>query len=125
MFCYIAGETAAKNPFLSPIHHNHNNFYHLHLHHYLINKENGNLQRKLSLPHRHLCRLLLAVSANLRVVTYRSHPLQTTYCSSPQMTLPGQWGKPQNQQTSPDQAKAFRKGPQGYNKPVGFVKADA
>ena len=36
-----------------------------------------------------------------------------------------EWGKPQNRQTSPqDQTKAFGKGPQGYNKPVGFVKAD-
>ena len=36
-----------------------------------------------------------------------------------------EWGKPQNRQTSPQaQAKAFGKGPQGYNKPVGFVKAE-
>jgi RNA-binding protein 25 len=36
-----------------------------------------------------------------------------------------EWGKPQNRQTSPQaSSKAFGKGPQGYNKPVGFVKAD-
>jgi hypothetical protein len=68
---YLAGETAAKNPYLNPIHNNHNNCHHHH-HHHLTNKENGSLQRRLSLPHLHLCRLLLAVSANL--VSYRSHP---------------------------------------------------
>ena len=36
-----------------------------------------------------------------------------------------EWGKPQNRQTSPQvPSKAFGKGQQGYNKPVGFVKAD-
>ena len=35
-----------------------------------------------------------------------------------------EWGKPQNRQTSPQETKAFGKGPQGYSKPVGFVKAD-
>lgn len=36
-----------------------------------------------------------------------------------------EWGKPQNRQTSPQvPAKGFGKGPQGYNKPVGFVKAE-
>ena len=68
---YLAGETAAKKPYLNPtnpIHHNHNNCHHHHRH--LTNKENGSLQRRLSLPHPHLCRLVLAVSANL--VSYRS-----------------------------------------------------
>ena len=36
-----------------------------------------------------------------------------------------EWGKPQNRQTSPQiPAKAFGKGPQGYNKPMGFVRAE-
>ena len=36
-----------------------------------------------------------------------------------------EWGKPQNRQTSPQaQSKAVGKGAQGYNKPVGFVKAE-
>lgn len=36
-----------------------------------------------------------------------------------------EWGKPQNRQTSPQApTKAFGKGPQGYSKPVGFVKAE-
>ena len=36
-----------------------------------------------------------------------------------------EWGKPQNRQTSPQAStKAFGRGPQGYNKPVGFVKAE-
>ena len=65
---YPAGEIAAKKPYLNPPHHNRNNCRHPHL----TNKENGSLLRRLSLPHLHLCRLLLAVSANL--VSYRSHP---------------------------------------------------
>jgi RNA-binding protein 25 len=35
-----------------------------------------------------------------------------------------EWGKPQNQpQASPQSGKGMGKGPQGYDKPVGFVKA--
>ena len=72
---YLAGETAAKKLYLNPIrhkhylHHKHNNCHHHHRH--LPSKENGNLQRRLSFTHLHLCRLVLAVSANL--VNYRSH----------------------------------------------------
>ena len=36
-----------------------------------------------------------------------------------------EWGKPQNQiQGSPQPGKAVGKGPQSYDKPVGFVKAE-
>ena len=36
-----------------------------------------------------------------------------------------EWGKAQNRQTSPQVApKGFGRGPQGYNKPVGFVKSE-
>ena len=86
---YVAGETAVKNPLLNPIHHNHNNYYQHHRHHHLTNKENGNLQRRLSLPHLHLCRFLLAASAN--PVTYKSHPPPNDLLFITANHAPGSW----------------------------------
>ena len=67
--CYLAGETAAGNPYLNPTRHNN------YPHRLLTKRENGSLQRRFPLleylPHLHLCRLVHAVSANL--VIYRSH----------------------------------------------------
>jgi RNA-binding protein 25 len=47
-----------------------------------------------------------------------------TLLNAPSGPKQREWGKPQNASSTPGPKQGFGKGPQGYNKPLGFVKSE-